>query len=203
MTPTPEATTSLTTGDVVIRKPAQGLRRRAAPLNLTSELPRSVQRACATAAAKSRAVVYCPPLVPTGQTLIAGVNGITRSRDFRSGFVANFDSRSVRSSRADPGHWTIAEGDPKALRGLLHPRDYDPQQAATKRQPLRIGRTSATLWLMPSFRIFHGIYGGHAVVTWQCAGREYHVSMHGHSNTQRAILVATALADEQPATCRR
>jgi hypothetical protein len=199
----PGVTTSPTSGNIAIRKPAEGLLRRAAPLNLTSELPRSVKRACATAAAKSRAVVYCPPLVPTGQTLVAGVNGITRSRDFRSGFVANFESRSVKSSRSDPGHWTIAEGDRQALRVLLHPPDYDPRQATTKQQPLRIGRTSARLWIMPSFRIFHGIYGGHAVVTWQCAGREYHVSMHGQSNTQRAILVATALADEQPATCRR
>ena len=192
-----------TSGEVITRKPPPTLLRHAATLNLTTALPRSVKRACATAAAKSHAAVYCPPLVPTGRALVDGVDGITTSRDFRSGFVANFQSPSVRPSRSAPGHWTIAEGDPQALRVLLHPPDYDPRQGPTTQRPLRIGRIPATLWLMPSFRIFHSIYGGHAVITWRCSGREYHVSMHGHSNTQRTILIATALADELPPTCRR
>ena len=194
---------SQSAGNVILRKPAEALRRRGAPLNLTSALPRSVKRACETAAAKSQAVVYCPPLVPTGRTLVDGVDGILRSRDFRAGFVANFESHSVQPSRSAPGHWTLAEGEPETLRPLLHPPDYDPRDGSITRRPLRIDRTSATLWLMPPFRVFHGIYGGHAFVTWQCAGREYQVSMHGHNNAQRTIIIATSLADELPVTCRR
>lgn len=201
--PTTGAAQPQPTSTVIVRKPDESLRRRGTPLNLTSALPRSVRRACATAAAKSSGIVYCPPLVPTGATLVEGVNGIIRSRDFRAGFVANFLSRSVRPSRSTPGHWTLAEGKPQTLRTLLHPTDYDPRDGSITRRQLAIADTSATLWLMPSFRVFHGIYGGHAVVTWQCAGREYQVSMHGHNNTHRAILMATALADELPAPCRR
>jgi len=197
------ASSSPSAAKVISRRPTPELRRRGAQLSLTSGVPRSVRRACATAAAKSRAVVYCPPLVPTGRTLVDGVDGALRSRDFRSGFVANFQSHSVKVTRSAPGHWSIAEGDPQTLRRLLHPPDYDPREGSIKQRPLRIGHTSATLWLMPSFRIVHGIYGGHAVISWQCAGREYQVSMHGHTNSARTVLIATALADELPATCRR
>jgi hypothetical protein len=188
-------------GRVVLRTPDRDLRRRGRSLELTSVLPRSVRRACAKAADRSREVVYCPPLVPIGAALVAGVDGVLRSRDFRRGFVANFLSRSVRPSRSAPGHWTLAEGDLKALRGLLHPRDYDPHEGAIRRRSLRIDHAWATLRLMPSFRIFHGIYGGHAVVSWACAGREYQLSMHGHGNAGRAILMATALARELPRRC--
>jgi hypothetical protein len=192
-----------TTGQVISRRPSAELRRRGAALSLTSARPRAVTRACATAAAKSRTVVYCPPLVPTGRTLLVGVDGALRSRDFRSGFVANFQSDSVRPSGSAPGHWTIAEGDPRTLRSLLYPPNYDPRAGSIEHRPLRIGGTSATLWLMPSFRTFHGIYGGHTAVSWQCEGREYHVSMHGHTNRARAVLIATALADALPTACRR
>jgi hypothetical protein len=37
----------------------------------------------------------------------------------------------------------------------------------------------------------------------QTSGREYQVSMHGHNNSARPVLVATALAAELPTTCRR
>ena len=144
---------------VILRRPTTELRRRGAQLSLTSSVPRSVRRSCARAAAESRTVIYCPPLVPTGRTLIAGVDGVLRSRDFRSGFVTNFQSQSVKVTRSAPGHWTIAEGDPLALRGLLHPPDYDSHAGSIRQRPLRIGHTSATLWLMPAFGIFHGVYG--------------------------------------------
>jgi len=199
----PATGTPQSAGNVIARKPAQALRRRGAPLNLTSALPRSVKGACATAAAKSQAVVYCPPLVPTGRTLVNGVNGILRSRDFRAGFVANFTSHSVQPSRSEPGHWTLAEGEPETLRTLLYPPSYNSRDGSITQRQIRIDRTSATLWLMPPFGVFHGIYGGHAVVTWRCAGREYQVSMHGHNNAQRTVLIATSLADELPVTCRR
>ncbi len=155
--PATGAAQSKRTGKVIARKPDESLRRRGTPLNLTSALPRSVRRACATAAAKSSGVVYCPPLVPAGATLVEGVNGIIRSRDFRAGFVANFVSRSVRPSRSAPGHWTLAEGEPRALRTLLHPTDYDPRDGSITSRQLAIADTSATLWLMPTFRVFHGI----------------------------------------------
>jgi hypothetical protein len=192
-----------TVDKAIARRPDAALRRRGASLNLTSALPGSVRRACATAAAKTGTLVYCPPLVPMGRTVVTGVDGITTSRDFQSGFVANFLSPSVSPSRATPGHWTIAEGDPYALRTLLRPLDYDPRQSPTTRRPLQTAGIPATLWLMPPFGVFHGIYGGHAVVAWRCADREYQVSMHGHSNTQRTILIATALADEMAPTCQR
>lgn len=188
---------------VISRTPDPALRHRGSALSLTSRVPRSVTRACATAAAKSQDVVSCPPLVPSGATLAQGVYGIVRSRDFTSGFVANFQSRSVKVTRAAPGHWTLAEGDSQALRALLHPPGYDPRQGSMTRRPLRIGQIAATLWLTPSLRIFRSIYGGHAVITWKRAGREYQVSMHGHANRTRTILIATALSDELAATCRR
>jgi hypothetical protein len=109
----------------------------------------------------------------------------------------------VRPSHSAPGHWTIAEGAPEALRALLHPPGYDPGRGPITQRRLRIEHTSATLWSMPSFRSFHGIYGGHEVIVWQCAGREYQVSMHGQRNRERVLLIATALIDELPPICRR
>lgn len=189
-------------GSVVLRPPPRAVTRVARILNLTTALSPAVLRVCTASATKTATTTYCPPLVPSGPVHVEGLDGITTSRDFQTGFVANFDSRSVKPSRSAPGHWIIAEGNPQALRTLLHPANYNPREGRTTKRALTIAGIRATLWSMPSFRIFHSIFGGHTVITWRCAGREFHASMHGHSNTRRTILLATGLAYEMPRSCR-
>jgi hypothetical protein len=160
-----------------------------------------IRRACRKAAKAAAATVYCPPLTPLGPVQVLGVDGLRRSRDFRDGLILNFASRSVDSS-TQPGHWTYAQGRPAALGLLLRPLDYDPAIAAAVTTNTAMGGLPVTIELMPSIRVFHGVYGGHVVVSWNCRDTAYQLSMHGHDNRKRTLAMADAVIAEMPPCSR-
>jgi hypothetical protein len=145
--------------------------------------------------------VYCPPVVPAGRTISDGTTGVM-TQDFASGFFSNFESSSIRPTRTTPGHWSVAEGEPAALRRLLKPATAQGEKPPRIRHTkIRVAGRSATLWLMPSFRVFHGVYGGHVVLAWRCGARAYQASAHGHRNRGVVRLIAEGLIEEMRRGC--
>jgi hypothetical protein len=197
----PPGSSGVRHGRSVLHRPSRQKTRAGATLGLGPTTQPAIRRACRKAAKAAAATVYCPPLTPLGPAQVLGVNGLRRARDFRDGLILNFASRSVNSS-TQPGHWSYAQGRPAALVLLLRSADHDPPIAAPVMSDTAIGDVPVTVDLMPSFRVFHGVYGGHVVVAWTCRGTAYQLSMHGHGNRARTLAMADAVIAEM-LPCRR
>ena len=172
-------------------------------LGLTRAVPRPIVADCMTLAVRahrrgSSRPVYCLPLVPkAGWIRIEAAGGLNGYRNVAEAIVM-----SARSARAPPpigrpvptAHWTFAEGEPNAVIGQYLPVDSGRRVAHT-----RLEGRPVRLYRMPKG---FGLYSGHIVIEWRQRKVAFQVSMHGHENLERVVLMARALM-RQVARCVR
>lgn len=125
--------------------------------------------------------VYCPPLVPAGETSVG-----LATAEAPNLYVIDAYSTSL----AEPGHWAVVSGDSQLVERAFEGRGKMGPQSA-KQVP--VGPAKGTVYVMPRTA---GLHGDHVAVYWSEGSRGTIVSIHGGQNESRAIAMAEALAAE-------
>jgi hypothetical protein len=165
---------------------------RATRAGLVASRPKSLRDACAHVAARTVFKVLCPALIPPGALYVNFAEGILRSSDLSEGYLISFASPAIRPDRSTPGHWTLSGGSANAMIVLLQTHG-GPGAPEPTTQRIEINGVHATLFRVPAFDVFHGMYGGHVVIQWQDGSTTMQVSAHGESNEWFTMLLATML----------
>jgi hypothetical protein len=183
-TPTPSAAG----GD-----PGAALAERARRLALTRDVPSTLRGACTELGRRLRRegsarAVLCPSLVPAGPLRVAFAGPLTGVRPGRPGrsYMIDVHSPQLPDQRSG-GHWLVASGTRSGLRlaGLV---DLAPTAVRT----LRLAGVFAVVREMPPYPR-GGVNGGHVLVEWHLGANTHLVSVHGHRNRERALLMAEAM----------
>jgi len=167
--------------------------RHARALGLTAAVPRPVVKVCQLLATRARTQgrlrpVYCVPLVPRSPSYRVDAGGglIHGYRDLTATIGVSVRSSLSTEGRLQHGHWTFAQGEPKALIGAYIP-------ARVRRQVRHLGGRQVTVYELPEGQSF---YSGHVVIEWRQRKLAFQVSMHGYENVSRVELMSRALMGE-------
>lgn len=162
-------------------------------LGLTAAVPRAVVKVCQRLASRARAqgrshLLYCLPLVPRSPSYRVDAAGglIHGYQDLRATIGVSVRSSLSSEGPSQHGHWTFAQGEPKALIGAYIP-------ARVRGQARRLGGRHVTVYELPEGQSF---YSGHVVFEWRQRNLAFQVSMHGHENVSRVELMSRALMSE-------
>ena len=180
-------------------------------LDLTTELPETVRRACERLARGMSGTLFCPPLVPAGDASeqYAGRREDRRTGDAPRTYVLDFASRSLgrlggKDVDANGGHWVVEGVGREVLRsevGLYVPRRQ--RRGRVRMTATRIAGRPVRLYRSGAACCFEAYLAGHYTATWRRRGRTYAVSIHGYRNRPRVLAMARALIDLQDRCDRR
>jgi hypothetical protein len=162
-------------------------------LGLTAVVPRALVKACQRLASRARAQgrshpFYCLPLVPRSPSYrVDAAGGLTHGyQDLRATIGVSVRSSLSSEGPSQHGHWTFAQGEPKALIGAYIP-------ARVRGQVRRLAGRQVTMYELPEGQSF---YSGHVVIEWRQRDLAFQVSMHGHENVSRVELMSRLLMGE-------
>jgi hypothetical protein len=116
---------------------------------------------------------------------------VLSSRDRDGGWMMSFRSPAL-GRRGAPGHWTVAAGRQDRFDDFLA-AGLSPGAQLPPSRTVDLDGLPAELTVLPPYRDFRSMYGGHELLAWTSGEATVQVSVHGSRHRRALLLLGRSL----------